>query len=130
MARPTERARVLVVDDRAEMAEIVAEALCERGYDGVAVTSGPDAFRRLHEERVDALVTDLRMPDVDGLTLLRLSRMLDPTRPVILMTAYSSLDTALEAAEAGTWQYLTKPFRVEALERLLDEALRLRQARR
>ncbi len=124
-----ERTRVLVVDDRAEMAELIAEELSERGYECFAVASGVDALHRLKAERVDALVTDLRMPHVDGLTLLRASRTLDPTRPVIVMTAYGSMETAMEAVEAGTWQYLTKPFRMDVLVRLLEQALRSRDGR-
>lgn len=124
-----ERRRVLVVDDRAEMAEMIAEELSERGFDVCAITSGREALNLLQTERIDALVTDLRMPEVDGLTLLRTSLALDPSRPVIMMTAYGSLETALEAVNGGTWQYLTKPFRVDLLARLLEAALSLQHAR-
>jgi two-component system response regulator AtoC len=124
-----ERSRVLVVDDRAEMAEVIAEELGERGFDVCAITSGREALSLLQTERIDALITDLRMPEVDGLTLLRTSIALDPSRPVIMMTAYGSLETALEAVNGGTWQYLTKPFRVDLLARLLEAALSLRHAR-
>jgi len=124
MSNATEGSRVLVVDDRAEMAETIAESLCERGYDGVAVSSGRDAIRLLRSERVDALVTDLRMPGIDGLDLLRVSVQLDPSRPVIMMTGYGSAESALKAAGAGVFHYLTKPFRVDALVRILEEALR------
>jgi DNA-binding NtrC family response regulator len=128
MPMPGEGMRVLVVDDRSEMAEMIAEQLSDRGFDARAVTSGREALKLLGSERIDALVTDLRMPEVDGLTLLRTSLALDPSRPVIMMTAYGSLETALEAVQGGTWQYLTKPFRVEVLARLLEAALSLRHA--
>jgi two-component system response regulator HydG len=129
MPMPGEGMRVLVVDDRSEMAEMIAEDLSDRGFDARAVTSGREALNLLRSEHIDALVTDLRMPEVDGLTLLRTSIELDPSRPVIMMTAYGSLETALEAVKGGTWQYLTKPFRVEVLARLLEAALSLRHAR-
>jgi DNA-binding NtrC family response regulator len=129
MHGPDERARILVVDDQQDMADLIAEDLCDRGYDALALSSGPDALRRLRTERFDALVTDLRMPEVDGLTLLRVSRSLDPSRPVVMMTGYESIETALEALEYGTWQYLTKPFRMEVLARLLESALRIRDGR-
>src|ERR1700722_8781268 len=83
--------RILVVDDRPEMAEMIADDLSERGYDGVATTSGHEAVRMLQTERVDVLVTDVRMPEVDGMALLSLSLQLDPSRPVIMMTAYGTL---------------------------------------
>ena len=63
------------------------------------------------------------MPDIDGLDLLRASLELDPSRPVILMTAYGTLDTAMEAAGRGAFHYLTKPFRLDALVRVLAQAL-------
>jgi two-component system response regulator AtoC len=118
--------RVLVVDDRLEMAEMIADDLDDRGYLAVAVSSGREALRLLSSERIDALVTDLRMPDVDGLQLLRASQALDPSRPVILMTAFEALDTAIEASEYGVCQYLTKPFRLDLLARLLEQAIDLR----
>ncbi|MGD0524245.1 MAG: response regulator [Polyangiaceae bacterium] len=116
--------RVLVVDDWVEMAEMIADDLCDRGYGATAVSSGREALRILQTRRVDVLVTDLRMPEVDGLSLLRASIEHDPSRPVIVMTAYSTLDTAMEASGSGAFQYLMKPFRLDALARLLDQALR------
>ncbi len=124
MPTPHETARVLVVDDRPEMAEMLADDLCDRGFEGVAMTSSRAALSRLRVERFDALVTDVRMPDVDGLALLRASRHLDPSRPVILMTAYGTLDTAIEASGEGAYHYLVKPFRLEELMSVLRRALR------
>jgi DNA-binding NtrC family response regulator len=120
---PVESTRVLVVDDRLEMAETIADNLCDRGFRAVAVSSGREALRVLRTERVDALVTDLRMPEFDGLNLLRASLELDPSRPVVMMTAYGTLDTAMEATGAGVFQYLIKPFRLDALVRILEQAL-------
>ena len=114
---------VLVVDDRPEMAEMIVDALADHGYAPLAATSGRDALRLLATERIDALVTDLSMPEVDGLDLLGASLAQDPSRPVILMTAYGALDTALEATQRGAYHYLTKPFRLETLVRVLVEAL-------
>jgi DNA-binding NtrC family response regulator len=127
--RSGERMRVLVVDDRAEMAEMIAEELGNRGFDARASTSGREALDLLRSEHIDALVTDLRMPEVDGLALLRASIDLDPSRPVIMMTAYGSIETALEAVNGGTWQYVTKPFRVGLLAGLLEQALSRRDTR-
>jgi DNA-binding NtrC family response regulator len=64
------------------------------------------------------------MPEVDGLSLLRASIELDPSRPVIVMTAYSAFDTAMEASGGGAFQYLMKPFRLDALARVLEQALK------
>jgi two-component system response regulator HydG len=124
MLSPSETMRVLVVDDRPEMAEMLADDLCDRGYEGVAVTSGRDALHVLRTERVDVLVTDVRMPEIDGLALLRASVHLDPSRPVIMMTAYGTLDTAIEASGEGAYHYLIKPFRLDELVQVLRRALR------
>ena len=115
--------RILVVDDCPEMAEMVADALSERGYTAIAVSSGLEAMRRLRTECFDALVTDLRMPEVDGLALMRASLELDPSRPVIMMTAHGTLDSAVEATGGGAYHYLMKPFRLDALSRLIEQAL-------
>lgn len=123
MTDPLHKARVLVVDERSEMAELVSEVLAERGYDAVASASGRTAIERLRHERFDAVITDLRMRDVDGLSVLAASRALDPTRPVIVMTAHAALHTALLAFDYGAYRYVTKPFRVAALAQLLDQAL-------
>ena len=117
------RARVLVADDNMEMARTVAEGLFDSGYDAVAVSSGAEAARHLETEAFDVLVTDLRMPHVDGLELLGISRRLAPERPVIVMTAFSAIDTAIESIRRGAYHYLTKPFKQEELAIFLGRAL-------
>src|SRR5664279_3187956 len=117
------RPRVLVVDDNLEMARTVSEGLIDRGYDAVPVGSGRDAIDRLTADRFDVVVTDLRMPKVDGMELLAASRKLDPDRPVIVMTAYSAIDTAVESIRQGAYHYLTKPFKQDELVIFLERAL-------
>ena len=115
--------RVIVVDDNLEMARTVAEGLADRGYDAVPVASGQEAIARLRAEMFDAVVTDLRMPKVDGLEVLSESRKLDSERPVIVMTAYSAIDTAVESIRQGAYHYLTKPFKQDELAIFLQRAL-------
>jgi two-component system response regulator HydG len=105
------------------MAEMVADGLGERGYEAVAAGSSREAAERLESDSFDALVTDLRMPEVDGLGLLARSRKLDPARPVIVMTAYSAIDTAVESIRQGAYHYLTKPFKQDELALFLGRAL-------
>lgn len=116
--------RILIVDDEFEMAVMLAEELGERGYVTVALRSAHDALARLRRETFDAVITDLRMPGVDGLTLLAASQALDPSRPVILMTAHGAVDTALEASRLGGFHYITKPFSPGRLVALLETALK------
>lgn len=121
---PSAMRRVLVVDDQGELAEMVAWELADRGFEAVAVSSGTDALNRLKRERFDAVVTDLSMPEVDGLMLLKASRELDPSRPVIMVTAFGTLQTAVEATAGGAYHYVTKPLRGDVLSRLIHQALR------
>jgi two-component system response regulator HydG len=114
---------VLIVDDELSMAEMLAEGLAERGFVGVASGSSAEAARRLGKEHFDALVTDLRMPDLDGLGLVSIARQVAPDCPVIVMTAYSAVDTAIESIRRGAYHYLTKPFKVDELALFLGRAL-------
>src|SRR5580693_8267276 len=101
MLRDSNKPRVLVVDDEREMAEMVADGLADRGYDATPVASSEDAAARLGEATFDALVTDLRMPKVDGLALLAEARRRAPDLPVIVMTAYGAVDSAVESIRQG-----------------------------
>jgi two-component system response regulator HydG len=115
--------RVLIADDHQEMAEMVADYLADRGFRPVVATSGRAALARLQQGEVEAFVTDLRMDDVNGLDLLAKSLELAPDRPVIVMTAYGAVDTAIESIRLGACHYLTKPFKLEELEIFLNRAL-------
>jgi DNA-binding NtrC family response regulator len=118
-----DRPRILVVDDQADMAAVIADALVDQGYVAFAAHSGTEAVDVLKKKRVDAVVTDLTMPTMDGLDVLRASQQLDPSRPVILMTGLGTIDSALQAFEVGAYQYLLKPFRMDALTSVLRNAL-------
>lgn len=132
MPEPTSkgRQRVLIVDDHLSMAETLADGLAEIGYEAVALSSSREAAKRLVADSFDALVTDLRMPEVDGLELLKISRAAAPSRPVIVMTAYSAVDSAIESIRQGAFHYLTKPFKLDELVLFLNRALEDSQLRR
>ncbi len=126
------RHRVLVVDDQREMAETLADGLAGRDFDATAATTGSDAVQRLQHDDpgYDALVTDLRMSPMDGLALLAASRANDPARPVIVMTAFGAIDTAVESIRRGASHYLVKPFKLDELVIFLRRALDERAVRR
>lgn len=121
--------RVLVVDDRLEMAEMLVDGLADRGWDAVAVASSAKALELLAGDDVGALVTDLRMPEVDGLALLAASKQADPLRPVIIMTAYGAVESAVESIRLGAYHYLVKPFKLDELVVFLERALDEQQVR-
>ena len=124
-ARParTARPRVLVVDDEASIRDMLSKALGLADYDVETVADGRMAIERLRAAVYDLLVTDLRMPGVDGLTVIREARRLRADLPVIIITGYSSESAAIEAIDLGVSGYLTKPFRVPKVLAVASKAL-------
>jgi two-component system, NtrC family, response regulator HydG len=120
------RARVLIVDDEPDMVENCARILGRTGYDCVTTTEPRRALELLESERPDLLVTDLKMPEVDGMALLRHARELDPALPVIMITAFATIESAVAAIKEGAFDYLPKNFSVEQLRVAVDRALRHR----
>ncbi|HET9931667.1 MAG TPA: sigma-54 dependent transcriptional regulator [Polyangiaceae bacterium] len=124
---------VLVVDDHFEMAETVAAGLVSRGFRGVAIGSAEEALRQIASGQHAALVTDLRVPGSDGLELLARSKLSAPESPVVVMTAFSDVDTAVESIRRGAYHYMTKPFKMDELalflRRALDDSAVRREAR-
>jgi two-component system response regulator HydG len=118
---------VLIVDDNREMAVTLSEHLEEHGYQTAMENGGAAALARAKRESFEAVITDLRMQEVDGMDLLGGLRAHDPTLPVILMTAFGNIDTAVEAIKRGAYHYLTKPFKLEELRVFLEKALQERQ---
>src|SRR5262249_35028155 len=122
--------RVLVVDDHLEMACTLCDGLMDHGYEAVPLASGRRAIEAISEQTFDAVVTDLRMPDADGLEVLATVRARAPDVPVIVMTAYSAVETAIESIRRGAYHYLTKPFKVDELSLFLGRALEELRLRR
>ncbi len=126
--KPVEQ--ILVVDDEKSMLEFLEYVLDKEGYTVSSVQEGQKAVELLSEKSgFDLVISDLRMPDVDGLELLKASKRIDPEIPFIFMTAYASSDTAIEALKLGAFDYITKPFQVEAFKNLVKNALLARDLR-
>ena len=116
--------RVLVVDDDPGMRDGMALSLKRAGYFAEQARGGEEALRMIRPGSYDAVVTDLRMPGMDGLQLTARLKAVDPTLPVLLITAFGSLDTAREAMRLGAFDYLSKPFSPEELTTALAKALK------
>ena len=114
---------MLVVDDDRVFAETVADGLEAIGWSATAWSDARAAAEAIQARQFDALVTDLRMPELDGLKLLALAKQSSPERPVIIMTAFSAIDSAVECVRQGAYHYLTKPFKVAELDLFLQRAL-------
>jgi two-component system response regulator HydG len=122
--------RVLIIDDERPHAEAVAESLARVGYECVIATSGKAGADKIEKEDFDVILTDLRMEDLDGLTLLRKAKQDLPEAEVVLITGYGDVKTAVEAIKEGAANYLTKPVDMGELRAIVDKAgARLRLAR-
>ncbi|MBI4475969.1 MAG: response regulator [Acidobacteria bacterium] len=106
------RPRILVVDDEASIREVLSKTLALAEYDVDVANDGSSALERLRSGEYDLLITDLKMPGVDGLTVIREVRRSNPSMPIIIVTGYSTEAAAIEAINLGVNGYLTKPFRV------------------
>jgi DNA-binding NtrC family response regulator len=122
--------RVLIVDDEPRMAEVIGTALSRADYDCRNCGSGAEALAALESFAADVVVTDWKMPDMDGMELLRRLRAERPELPVILLTAYGSVPAAVEAMRAGAFDYITKPFDNDELRTLVARALKLNRLSR
>jgi excisionase family DNA binding protein len=109
------RPRVLVVDDESAVRDLLARTLGLAEYDVDLAPDGRNALERLRIIPYDLLITDLKMPGVDGLSVIREARRLKPDIPVIIITGFSTEASAIEAVNLGVSGYLTKPFRVPRL---------------
>ncbi len=114
---------LLVVDDEPQMLIAINETLRRSGYSITTAGSGMEAVRKLKEKYYQLVITDMRMPEVSGLDLLRKVKNLAPQTPVILLTAYGTIQNAVDAMRDGAYDYLLKPFSAESLENIVRRAL-------
>jgi len=120
---------VLIVDDDRGMCELLEIGLRKRGFEVLWRTQPLAALHLLPEERIEAIVVDLNMPGLKGTELCRRVLANRPDLPVIVITAFGSLETAIAAIRAGAYDFLTKPFEVEALALALQRAVQHRALR-
>lgn len=121
---------VLIVDDEPEMLENCRRLLAHEGHRCTTLDRPGEFLHVLRETRPDVVLSDVRMPEVDGMELLAATRAEDPDLPVILITGYASVSDAVEAIQEGAFDYLTKPFRAPELTSAVVRALRQRRLQR
>jgi len=121
---------LLVVDDDQVARELLAETLGREGYRVRVAGGGEEALRLAGAEPFDMALVDLRMPDLDGLAVLRQLAMIQPDLPVVILTAFATIETAIEAVNAGAFDYLSKPFRMEEIKIVVRRTLDARRLAR
>lgn len=119
-------ARLLLVDDEPGLLKLLGMRLVSEGYSVVTAESGPEALRVLGREKVDLVISDLRMDEMDGLQLFSEIQKGHPGMPVIILTAHGSIPDAVAATQQGVFSFLTKPVDKDALYKAIDEALEQR----
>jgi excisionase family DNA binding protein len=122
-APPAGRPRILVVDDEAAIRDLLSKTLALAEYDVDVAADGRSAVDRLRILPYDLLITDLKMPGVDGLTVIREARRLKADIPIIIITGFPTEASAIEAVNLGVTGYLTKPFRIPRVLSVAAKAL-------
>lgn len=121
-----ERKQILVVDDEPNLRRVLSAQLARDGYDVHTADDGEQALALLAENHIDLVITDLRMPKMDGMELLRRAVALDGELPVVMITAHGTVDNAVEALKTGAFDYITKPFDQSEVRTIVKKALRTR----
>lgn len=133
---PGKHDRILIVDDDRQMCQLLVDVLAEEGYDVEAVHDGRSALEKFRAAGCDLMITDLMMPRMRGTELVKEVKAIDPDALILLITAFGSIESAVEAMKAGAFHYVTKPFRTDEMilhvsrafqqRRLCEELQRLR----
>src|SRR6186997_35947 len=118
--------RILVVDDHDSLRKGLVRALNNAGHDVEEAANGTAAIERLQDNQFDVVLTDLRMGGADGMDVLRTTRSIQPSAAVILMTAFGSIHTAVEAMKIGAFDFVQKPFEIEEMELKIEKAIEMR----
>jgi len=119
--------RVMVIDDEPLMRVTIQDALAAEGYEVSIAETGKKGVNLIKDHQADILITDLKLPDMDGIQVLKEAKSLNPTTQVILITAYGSVDSAVTAMKEGASDYLTKPFPMDELLLIIKRILRMKQ---
>ncbi|HSB68230.1 MAG TPA: sigma-54 dependent transcriptional regulator [Candidatus Methylomirabilis sp.] len=125
----TKQERILIVDDEEQMRDLLVKVLEKNGYQVAVSGDGAQALAFLEKEPVDLVVTDVRMPGMSGMEALRAIKELNPEIVVIIMTAFGSIDQAVQAVKEGAYDYINKPFKIDEMLLTIEKALEERRLR-
>lgn len=115
--------KILVIDDEQSMRDFLSIMLKKDGHDVVAAENGIDALKAVQTEIFDLVISDVRMPGLDGIDVLKTVKEVSPETVVIMVTAYATAETAVEAMKLGAYDYITKPFKVDEIKLIIQKAL-------
>lgn len=119
----SETRKILVVDDEEDVRDTLHNVLKSLNYDPYTAESGAEALEIIKNEKIDVVLSDLYMPEMDGIELLKRIRSVDPKMVFLMITAHPTIETAVEAIKKGAYDYLTKPFHIEEVRLKINRAL-------
>ncbi len=122
--------KILVVDDEQSMRDFLAIMLNKEGHEVVTAKNGADALRAVQAEIFDLVITDVKMPGADGMEVLKSVKDISPETVVIMITAFATTETAVEAMKIGAYDYIIKPFKVDELKLIIYNSLEKRYLRK
>jgi two-component system response regulator PilR (NtrC family) len=117
---------ILIIDDEQSMRDFLSIMLKKEGYDVVSAETGSDALKAVQNEIFDLVISDVKMPGMDGIDVLKAVKEVSPETMVIMVTAYATAETAVEAMKLGAYDYITKPFKVDEIKLTIQKALEKR----
>ena len=120
-----ERPRLLVVDDEWTVAEFLSHYLSQRGYEVTVASNGRDAWKCFQKQSFDLVLSDLRMPNFDGLQLLNAVKQANPRVPVVLISGYGDVETVVKALKGGAENFLSKPLNLKVLQKVVEQSLNI-----
>ncbi len=124
---PERRSQILVVDDEPNLRRVLSALLGRDGYDVHTAADGGEALKVLHDHHIDLVITDLKMPGLDGMGVLREALRMEPDLPIVMITAHGTVDNAVEALKTGAFDYITKPFDQAEVRAIVRKALDTRR---
>ncbi len=124
--KPIYHGHILIVDDEASVRDWLTIYLKRAGHSYRTAANGAEALVAIKEERFDLVITDLKMPKVSGLEVLLAVKEISPLTEVVMITAFATPETAIDAMKAGAYDYLTKPFKIDEMGLIINRALKER----
>jgi len=121
--------KILIIDDEPSLLKSLIKTLEKKGYDVIAFEDPLLAIEHLKEEKIDLIISDLKIPKMDGIQLLHHVKTSYPNTPVILITAFATIDTAVMAVRWGAFGYLQKPFDIHKVREIVESALQLNKGK-
>ncbi len=122
--------KILIVDDEQSMRDFLSIMLKKEGYEVVSAENGTDAVKAVQNDIFDLLITDVKMSGMDGIDVLKAVKEVSAETVVIMITAYATAETAVEAMKLGAYDYITKPFKIDQIKLVIQKALEKRHLRK